>query len=92
MLPLILRGLQDLGWRDEIRNTDDVKRFLKAKFLLSTITNHDTGEVVEYIKDTHELTVKEFTDFVEDIAKWCAEYLGFALPAPGSQGEFEYFK
>lgn len=91
ILPAIKVALWEHGWKDTIKNEDDVKRFLKGKFLRREMVNHETGETIYYIKDTRDLTVTEFRDFIEDIIKFAAEDLYLVLKKPGEQGEFGYF-
>lgn len=85
VLPLILKGLHDIGYND-IRDTDDVHYLLKVMFLKRPIVNHSTGEVIgEISRSTTELNTQEFSEYIERIAQWCSEYLGFALPLPNQQ-------
>lgn len=91
ILPQIKEALWDLGWKDEILDETDVKNFLKGKFLTKTITNHDTGETVTYVKKTSDLTQQEMNDFLDRIIKFCAQDLFLTIRGRGEQNEFGYF-
>lgn len=82
--PLILQGLRDLGWA-EMRTVEQAKAYMKRKFLITSLVNEDTGEVIEYVKDTHDLTKEEMGNFIDDMARFCAEDLGFVMPMPNEQ-------
>lgn len=81
MLPIVAEGLRDAGW-DEIRDEEDAKSFVKKLFATRSQVNHNTGEVVEFIQDTHKMTKPEFSVFIDDIVRWGAEYLGIQIPYP----------
>jgi hypothetical protein len=75
-------GLKEVGY-DGIENDDDVHSMLKMMFLKKTVVNHDTGEMITEIPgSTTGLTTHEFSEYIEKIIKFCAEYLGFALRMP----------
>jgi hypothetical protein len=85
ILPLILEGLKEAGF-DDIRDKDDVHYLLKVMFLKRKVWNHQTGEVIgEISRSTTELSTTEFSEYLDRIGQWCAEYLGFELPAPNTQ-------
>ena len=84
VLDYVLHGLRDLGF-DEIRTKEDAKLLVKYKFLRKQITNKETGEVIEYIQETHKLTKSEMMEFIENIQRWAAEYLGVVIPSPSEQ-------
>lgn len=87
LLDQVLHGLRDAGW-NEFKYPEQVKSFLKNKFLKVQIANEETGELMEYVKDTHELSKVEFNEFINDIAQMCSEYLGFVLLMPNEQLQF----
>lgn len=65
---------------------NQVHEFFKSKFLQvqETITNRKTGETenVMRVKSTTELDVKEFNEYIEKIARFCAEFLDIEIPLP----------
>ncbi len=84
-LDLILDGLHEIGY-NEVRDKNDVHELLKQMFLKRRIVNEQTGEVIgELSRSTTELTKDEFSEYLDRIGQWCAEYLGFPLPEPDSQ-------
>lgn len=84
IVPIVKDGLRDVGF-DDVKTPDDAHTVLKSLFLRKRIANHKTGEVIEMIGSTTELTTVEFNAFIEDIAKWSAEYLSCVIPEPGQQ-------
>lgn len=81
VLPLVRAGLNNNGYR-EIKTNQEAHEVLKYLFLKKAVVNQDTGEVIELLGSTATLTTLEFNEYIEDIARWCSEYLGFALPLP----------
>jgi hypothetical protein len=77
-------ALYDAGWND-IKNKDAAHEFVKSLFLKTKFTNESSGEVVERIRSTTELTKAEFNEYLEDIKMWAAQYLGVAIPDPNQQ-------
>lgn len=74
---------------------DQIKDALKKKFLSVPLTTNDgeimadksSGEVLERVKRTSELTVVEFMDFTENVRLWAMDFLGMYLPLPEEQVE-----
>lgn len=52
----------------------EVHELLKNKFLRKTWVDTKTGEALDYARSTTELDVKEFTDYVEDVENWMADF------------------
>ena len=77
---------------------EPIKDALKKKFLTVALTNKDgeimadksTGEVLERVKGTSELTVTEFMDFTDNVRVWGEEFLGLILPLPEEQVELKF--
>lgn len=84
MLPLVRDGLRDAGW-NHIKTIYDAKVFIKKLFLTTKVYNEKTGEEIEIIKGTSELSKEEFTDFKESVQQWAAEYLNIYVPDPNEQ-------
>lgn len=71
--------LTELGHRIE---DEQVHELLKAKFLSVPISN-ESGEV-EYIPgSTAGLNKEEFSQYLEKVIEWAAEFLGIEIPEPG---------
>jgi hypothetical protein len=79
---------------------EQIKDALKKKFLSVPLTTNDgeimadksSGEVLERVKGTSELTVTEFMEFTENVRLWAAEFLGLILPLPEEQVELNLKK
>jgi hypothetical protein len=80
-------GLYDLGWRD-IKSKEAAHDFVRELFLKIKIINEQTGEEMERIKSTTELTTTQFNEYLEEIWQWAAEYLLISIPAPNEQLSF----
>ena len=64
----------------------EVKELLKAKFLITTVlVNPETGEYLERVRGSSELTKSDMSDFIQECIVWAQEHLGLAIPAAGSQ-------
>lgn len=89
IVPLVKNGLKDIGY-NEVRTNEDAHECLKYLFLKKQIPNENTGEVIEILGSTAKLTTTEFNLFIEQVAQWCSEYLGFVLPMPNEQMQISY--
>jgi len=80
VLPIVYECLKDAG---HTLSFVDVKDMLKLRFLKETVLiNEDTGEVLERIKNTSELTTTEFLSFIKEIQIFASEYFGVEIPDP----------
>lgn len=86
VVPAVFEGLRDMGF-DEVLTPDHAKSLMKNLFAKSWINKSDGSLSYEYIKDTHLMTRLEFSEFMDKIFRWAAEYLGIAIPLPN-----EYIK
>jgi hypothetical protein len=84
VLDYVLNGLQGMGF-NEVRTPEDAKNVVKGLFLKKKFVNQETGEVIEYIQETHKLTKSEMMEFIENIQRWAAEYLNISIPSPNVQ-------
>lgn len=78
---MVRDGLKDAGYRS-ILTTDDAHEALKMLFLKKQIVNEETGECIESIGSTANLTTIEFSEYIERIIQWAAEYLSIVIPYP----------
>lgn len=76
-----LFGFQDAAPKDHANlTTEDIHEFFKGKFLKKrTIKVPSTGEVFELLGTTTNLNKEQFSDYIESIAKFCAEFLNVAI-------------
>ena len=87
VFPVACDGLNDVGYRVSLEET---KTLLKQKFLIKEFVNENTGEIIESIKDTSELTTTEMMDFIAEIQQWASEYLSVYIPDPNEELEIEF--
>ena len=84
VVEMVREGLRDAGY-DEVKTNEDAHEVLKSLFLKKQIVNHNTGEVLEIPGSTVGLTTVQFSEFIEQVWKWSAEFLGIHIPAPNEQ-------
>lgn len=87
VVPIVCRGLNDVGYRI---NEAETHEYLKATFLKDSIVNELTGELLPMIGSTRKLTTVEFMEYIQDIQRWAAEFLGVDIPDPCEQTEIEF--
>jgi len=65
-------------------NPENLHEFFKGKFLKRTKILNIDGNIsgISTIKSTTKLTTKEFSEYLEEIEKFVAEFFGFNLPDP----------
>ncbi len=85
VIPEVQRGLIDAGYSPNEVTMDAVKDLLKYRFAKKEIVNTTTGETMEMIHATHEMTTAEMTDFIEEVRRFASEYLGVYIPSPNEQ-------
>lgn len=73
-------ALLELG---HMLSDDEVHFFLKSKFNSVQIPSKE-GELIELPGTTTTLTKTEFSEYVERIIQWSAEYLNISIPAPNT--------
>lgn len=80
--PCALRGFQDAGHSG--LNNDDMHEYFKERFLTKgkDIIHPLTGEVKTIAKTTTILSTTEMMEYIEEIARFCAEYLNTIIPEP----------
>lgn len=66
-----------------VMTNEDVHDMLRVRFLKETIcVNEETGDYIERIKSTTELSTVEFMEYVQSIVQWVAEFFGTVIPDP----------
>jgi hypothetical protein len=86
----VIDALVNNGYPRSELNTEIIHEFLKAKFLKKDIVNEQTGEVLNITGSTTTLTTTEFMDYIDDIARWMAEYLNTVLILPNEQSTLNF--
>ena len=80
ILPIVQNCLKEAG---HIMTNESTHDLIKLKFLKETLfVNEDTGEVIERIKSTTELSTSQFMDLLAEINNFTFEYFGVNLPSP----------
>lgn len=83
VIVLIKSALKDTG---NNLNTNDVHDLLRLKFLKETISiKEETGEVIERVRSTTELTTSQFMDYIAEIQQFAAEYFDLIIPDPNTE-------
>lgn len=82
ILPCAVQGFRDAG-HDGI-TIDDAHRFFKERFLTEgvEIASPKTGEIITINKTTTVLSTTGMMDYTDQIARFCAEFLGVVIPEP----------
>ena len=70
---------KELGYTSE-----EMKSIVKMKFLKREKVNEQTGEIFEYLLETHKLSKEDFSEFKNNFMNWSAQ-LGVILPLPDEQ-------
>jgi hypothetical protein len=66
-----------------IMTNESTHDLIKLKFLKEVLfVNEETGEVIERIKSTTELSTSQFMDLLAEINNFTFEYFGVSLPSP----------
>lgn len=80
VIPLMQQALKESG---TLMTSNDVHELLKLRFLKETIlVNEETGQIVERIKSTTELSTSGFMDYLSEITVFASEYFGVEIPQP----------
>lgn len=90
LIPCFREALNGVGY-DEVRTDEQAKEIIKQMFLKVQVTNEETGEVLEYVKNTSELTKFETSELYEAVWKFSAEHLNYIIPSPQEQLSLNYF-
>lgn len=84
LIPEFRRALNSVGY-DEVKSDEQAKEIMKQMFLKRQTVNKDTGEVLEYVQQTRDLTKEENNILIEEVIKFCAEHMNYQIPYPNEQ-------
>lgn len=87
VVPMIQKGIKDLGTE---LTKEETHEFLKARFNLSDLVNKDTGETISIPVSTTRLNKEQFSEYIEKIQRFSAEFLSITIPDPGVQTIMSY--
>ncbi len=75
--------------RDQGENVtaDQCHEMLRHKFLCRSVTDHKTGEALEFTASTTLLDTAEFNDYLDRCAHWLADMFGIIVPDPAAYHE-----
>lgn len=83
VVPIVQNCLKEAG---HIMNLESTHDLIKMKFLKEVIlTNEETGEVIERIKSTTELSTSQFMDFISEIRSFTLDYFNTDIPEPNEE-------
>ncbi len=85
LIPIVQEGLREAT--GEVRDANSIHyNILLPMFApIRDVVNKETGEVFGERITSSEMTTTEFMEFVNDIQKWGAEFLGVDIPDPNSE-------
>jgi hypothetical protein len=85
VLPLIQKGLLDAT--GELRSNDNIHYNILLPLFAPTneIINIDTGECINERLTSSEMTTTQFCEYILEIQKWAAEFLGIDIPSPNEE-------
>ena len=78
---MVKDGLRDAGY-DAVMTDEDAHEVMKHLFLKKEIVNKNTDERIPSVRSTTELTTFEFSEYIEQIISWAAQYLNIVIPYP----------
>lgn len=80
IIPIVQNCLKEAG---HVMTNESTHDLIKLKFLKETLfVNENTGEVIERIKSTTELSTSQFMDLLAEINNFTFDYFGVLLPSP----------
>ena len=85
VIPEVRLGMIEAGYSPAECSTESVKDFLKFRFAKKEIINVQTGEVLETIENTSDMSTVRLNEFIEEIRVFAAEYLNHEIPEPNEQ-------
>jgi hypothetical protein len=80
VVPIVQQCLKDAGY---LMTKEQTHEMLKLKFLKETILiNENSGEYLERIKSTTELTTTQFMELIMEVQSFALEYFNTEIPNP----------
>lgn len=84
LIPEFRRALNSVGY-DELKSDEQAKEIMKQMFLKKQMINKETGEGLEYVQQTRDLTKEEMNILIEEVIKFAAENMNYQIPYPNEQ-------
>jgi len=90
VLPIVQSGLKEAT--GEFRMSENIHYNILLKMFAPEreIINTDTGECISEKISSSEMTTSQFMDYIVDIQKWAAEFLGVDIPDPNEKIELNF--
>jgi len=85
VLPLIQNGLLDATGELRSYNNIHYKILLPLFAPTNEIINKETGECIVERLTSSDLTTTQFCEYILEIQKWAAEFLGIDIPSPNEE-------
>lgn len=85
VLPLVQKGLLDAT--GELRSNDNIHYKILLPLFAPTneIVNVDSGECINERLTSSEMTTTQFCEYILEVQKWGAEFLGIDIPSPNEE-------
>lgn len=87
LIPGFRDALYNAGY-DDVKTDSQAKAIMQDRFLKTSVVNKETGEAIEFVKNTSDLTTLEMNVLFEDVWRFCADKLNYEIFAPNQQSTF----
>lgn len=84
LIPEFRKALNSVGY-NEVQTNEHAKLIMKSMFLTREIVNEETGEMIKYTQDTHNLSTVELGELIEGVIRFSAENMSYIIPYPSEQ-------
>ena len=90
VLPIVQSGLKEAT--GEFRTTENIHYNILLKMFApeKEIVNIETGECINEKISSSEMSTSQFMDYISEIQKWSAEFLGVYIPNPNEETELNF--
>lgn len=89
LIKIVVARMYELGHEKDLVDEDSIHDFFKTKFNYHSIINEKTGEYDKIPVTTTKLSTTDFMAYIENIKRWCAEWIDIKLPEPDQQLEID---
>jgi hypothetical protein len=76
--------------RGTIATPEEIHEALKAKFNPNNLIDENGTVLLEMGGSTTNMNTGEFSEYVDRVIQWAAQYLQLVIPAPGTQTEIPF--
>lgn len=90
VLPLVQNGLHDAT--GQMKTTEQIHYNILLKMFApeNEIVNVETGEFITERLSSSEMTTTQFMEYIMEIQKWAAEFLGIDIPNPNEKTTLQF--